>query len=101
MEALVTLEITECCACGVVFSVPALLLKTKRDSGGYINCPNGHSIGWGEGKTDKALRIAEEKLEQQRKMIYEFSARNSKLEASNRAFKAANTRLKNLKKKGK
>ena len=101
MHSTTELQDTECCVCGVSFAVPKIMLDHRIKNGGYLHCPSGHSIGWGEGKIEKALRIAEETSEKQRKMIYEFSAQNSKLEASNRAFKAANTKLKNKKKKGK
>ena len=91
---------TECCVCGVVFAIPKIMFDHKVEKGGFIHCPSGHSIGWGKGKQEKALEVTEEKLRQQRETIYDYSSEVRKLEASNRALKAANTRLKK-KKKGK
>ena len=46
------LEATECCSCGVLFMVPTILLNHARKNGGFIHCPNGHSIGWSQGKLE-------------------------------------------------
>jgi hypothetical protein len=75
------------------------MLEHKIEKGGYIHCPSGHSIGWSEGKLEKRLRIAEENFEGYKKRNAGLSSEVSSLEASNRALKAANTRLKKKKKK--
>lgn len=98
-EVSANLEVTECCACGTLFAVSALLLKTKRNDGGFIHCPNGHSIGWGKGKIEKKLEMVEQDLAGYKTRNASLSSEVSSLEASNRGLKAANTRLKN--KKGK
>jgi len=98
-EVTVDLEVTECCVCGTTFALSALLLKTKRKEGGFIHCPNGHSIGWGQGKVEKELERTKLDLEGYKKRNATLNSKVSCLENSNRAFKAANTRLKN--KKGK
>ena len=91
---------TECPSCGIMFAVPQLMFDQKVEKGGYFHCPNGHSIGWGKGKTEKALERSEADLDAYRKRNASLSSEVHSLEASNRAFKAANTRLKK-KKKGK
>ncbi len=98
IEASASLDVTECCACGTVFALSALLLKTKRQEGGFIHCPNGHSIGWSQGKAEKELERTKLDLEGYKKRNATLNSKVSCLENSNRAFKAANTRLKNKKK---
>ncbi len=99
-EVSANLEVTECCACGTVFALSALLLKTKRNEGGFLHCPNGHSIGWGKGKIDKELERTKLDLAGYKKRCGTLSSEVNSLEASNRGLKAANTRLKK-KKEGK
>lgn len=96
----IELSSTECCVCGVVFAIPKIMLDHKIKKGGYIHCPSGHSIGWGEGKVERNLRLAEQDLDGYRKRNASLSSEVSSLEASNRGLRAANTRLKK-KKKGK
>jgi hypothetical protein len=70
------------------------MLQEKRDKGGFIHCPNGHSVGWGKGKQEKALERAEADLKAYKKRCSGLSSEVNSLEASRRALKAANTRLK-------
>ena len=101
MNSIVELRDTECCVCGVSFAVPKIMLNHKIEKGGYLHCPNGHSIGWGKGKEEKALERVEQDLKGYKQRNAGLSSEVSSLEASNRALKAANTRLKNKAKKGK
>ena len=101
MECYVRLDSTECVVCGVVFALPKHMLHEKREKGGFIHCPNGHSVGWGKGKMEKQLERVEQDLAGYKKRCGSLSSEVHSLEASNRAFKAANTRRKNAKKSNK
>lgn len=92
------LEATECCSCGVLFMVPTVLINHARKNGGFLHCPNGHSIGWSQGKVERELERTKLDLEGYKKRNATLSSKVSCLENSNRAFKAANTRLKNQRK---
>ena len=94
MECFVTLDSTECVVCGVVFAFPKHMLHEKREKGGFIHCPNGHSVGWGKGKLEQQLERVEADLRGYKKRNESLSSEVNSLEASRRALKAANTRLK-------
>lgn len=56
----ITLETEDCPNCGVVFAMPTLLIKKRREDGGDFYCPNGHSMHYGNN-----LKTQNEKLKQQ------------------------------------
>ena len=95
VEVTQDLVATECCVCGVLFLLPSLLLKTVRKKGGYVHCPNGHSIGWDKGELEKELDRTKRDLAGYKKRNESLSSEVQSLEASNRGLRAANTRLKN------
>jgi hypothetical protein len=53
-------EIT-CCACGLVFVVPTTWEKARRSDGKGFNCPNGHSLTFGETEVDRLRKQLSEK----------------------------------------
>ena len=72
-----------------------ILLDHARKNGGFVHCPNGHSIGWNQGEVKRELERTKLDLEGYKKRNATLSSQVSCLENSNRSFKAANTRLKN------
>ncbi len=62
MDITVDLTAMDCANCGVVFALPTKLDKQRRDDGGSIYCPSGHSMSYaGElSKLRAALRRAEQ-----------------------------------------
>jgi len=60
----VCLEVLDCPSCGVEFAAPSRIIKSRRESGGDIYCPNGHVSTW----TDTELKRLRRELaaEQQR-----------------------------------
>jgi hypothetical protein len=97
MEVAIKLDATECVVCGIPFALPEHMLNDKREKGGFIHCPNGHSVGWGEGKIEKELKLTKANLQGYVKRCESLSSEVNSLEASNRGLKAANTRLKKKK----
>jgi hypothetical protein len=64
------LELQTCCACGIVFAVPAHYLDTIRQTHKNYSCPNGHGL-WFPGesteeKLKRQLKEAEQRIERQR-----------------------------------
>jgi hypothetical protein len=89
------LELTECCVCGVQFAAPSIMMDSKRKNGGFVHCPNGHSVGWSEGELEKKIKNLREDLKLKTRRVEDLASERDSLEASNRGLKAANTRLKN------
>jgi len=86
----ITLEVEECCSCGVSFALPAFLQSQRREDGGRFYCPNGHSMVYGKGevgrlreKFDEQTRVATAMAERAR------LAESARAEAEARAAKAA------------
>lgn len=97
----VELSATECCVCGVTFGIPKIMHDHAYKKGGHFHCPNGHSVGWEQGSQEKELERTKLDLRGYKKRNATLSSKVSCLENSNRAFKAANTKLKNQKKESK
>lgn len=51
-----TLEVTNCCVCGVNFAVPEIIMDERRRNAGNVYCPNGHCIGWKETEAERLKR---------------------------------------------
>ncbi len=47
---------TECCACGIKFSVPTHWLDARRQDKTTFYCPNGHQLSYNESELDKLRR---------------------------------------------
>jgi hypothetical protein len=56
----VTLYVSDCAECGVVFGIPSTLERRRRDDGGAFYCPNGHNLVFTESEVDKARKRAEQ-----------------------------------------
>jgi DNA repair exonuclease SbcCD ATPase subunit len=84
VETAITLETEECCACGVMFAMPANLRQKLQREGGTFYCPNGHGQHYTESEVQalkKKLRVAEDRscnLEQQLNGALEKLAENQK-----------------------
>ncbi len=88
------LRIDQCCVCGVWHAIPEIMFNHCYQEGGFWNCPNGHSIGFGEGSLKKQLE-----KEKKRRKWAEQDAERARInaETSERrriAQKGATTRLK-------
>ena len=60
-------EGTECCACGIEFSVPGPWLAARRRDGKSFFCPNGHSLSFGASEADRLrTELSRAKQEQER-----------------------------------
>lgn len=51
---------TSCGVCGIQFGLDRAFYKQRHADGKVFYCPNGHTIGWGEGEANK---LRAEKLE--------------------------------------
>lgn len=60
----IDLEVTRC-TCGVLFAMPAAMLKARRNNGANFYCPNGHQLSFHETKADR-LQAKLENAEHQR-----------------------------------
>lgn len=93
------LELTTCCACGVAFAFPVMLMRKRLNDHQTFYCPNGHHLSF-PGKSDAEKAQAEvEKYRALLKKEREYAAgvvseRNA-AQRSLIATKAAHTRTKN------
>lgn len=39
-------EVHDCITCGVVYTIPEVMISQQRKHGGYHSCPSGHRQGW-------------------------------------------------------
>lgn len=62
---LVALEVTSCCACGITFAAPEVLISERRKNNEPFFCPNGHELSFRENAVDR-LEAKVEKLTQER-----------------------------------
>lgn len=85
-----TLEVTDCCECGVLFAFPVRVLKARRESGGNFYCPNGHSMVYKQPENER-LR---ERLQAEKDRAARLAAERDQARASLTAQKAATTRAK-------
>lgn len=59
-------EISECITCGVVYTVPQIVMTKQRELGGYHHCPNGHQQGWSkDGSELERVRRERDRLKQE------------------------------------
>lgn len=65
VDLTIELFVSDCAQCGVVFGVPAVLEKNRRQDGETFFCPNGHSLTFGQGTNDK-LQRERDKLQRER-----------------------------------
>jgi hypothetical protein len=103
-------EIISCYKCACLFAVPAAVRSRWVDSGDSFFCPNGHSQHYTQSTVQKLQKqIAEkEKLLADEKRRAEFARQNAaaeraareRTERSNRAIRAAATRVRNRIKNG-
>lgn len=84
------LEATSCCVCGIEFGVPPYFIVDKRDKGGTLYCPNGHSLGWSQSEADK-LR---QQLQKEKDAVEWQRAWASRLEKDLQSQKGQITKLK-------
>lgn len=84
VETAITLETEECCACGVMFAMPASLRQKLQREGGTFYCPNGHGQHYTESEVQafkKKLKAAEDRtcnLKEQLNGALEKLAENQK-----------------------
>jgi len=60
IETAIALETEECCACGVMFAIPASLRQKLQREGGTFYCPNGH----GQHYTEPEIEVLKRKLKE-------------------------------------
>lgn len=85
----VRLESITCASCGVEFAMPAHLLDQRRDNGGQVFCPSGHTNHWGKTLAD---RLKAQLAEKERDLVFQKSQREAETKraeaATERALKA-------------
>ena len=79
------LETTTCANCGIKFAAPSSWLSVKRQEGGSLYCPNGHSLTFAPGENQK-LKMERDRLKQRQAML-EDEAREER-ERADKAEKA-------------
>jgi hypothetical protein len=95
----VKLELTvfDCASCGVVYGIPDEFVERRQRDGQAFYCPNGHRQSYAGQTEADTLR---QQLERERERVAWYSSRfdqqqaeNRDLANSNRALKAAKTRI--------
>lgn len=78
--------IADCIVCGVAFTVPAVVYRQQRESGGHHSCPNGHSQGWNKDGCENArLRRERDNLKQQMARVEDERRQAQQSEEAQRA----------------
>lgn len=94
----VTLWVSDCPVCAVVFAMPKAMEKDRRENGQSFFCPNGHSLSFRETEADR-LRKQLASVDADRKYAWqvyqEADADRKRTAASLRVTKGHLTRLKN------
>lgn len=94
----VTLWVTDCANCGVVFGIPKRMEEERRADGKVFYCPNGHSLSWKQTEADR-LREQLERVDADRQYAWqvykEADADRKRTAASLRTTKGHLTRVKN------
>lgn len=98
------METETCCDCGVLFAMPASLIRNLRKTKRSFFCPNGHSQSY-VGKTEaeklrEQLEAKERELERERLRTNAARAEAQMAENSRRVTKGHLTRVKNRIKHG-
>jgi hypothetical protein len=70
----ITLELLECCNCGVAMGIPESFVKRRREDGNDFWCPNGHAQGWHGAKSGMGKLKAEAQQERERREAAERQA---------------------------
>jgi hypothetical protein len=92
------LDRTDCCVCGVQFSMPRNMLAKRREDGKDFYCPNGHCLHFTETTVDKLkkeLARAQEEVAQEKRNTEFQRCERTRVEKSLIGTKAALTRVKN------
>jgi hypothetical protein len=87
----ITLELTTCASCGIVFALVEVNMKNLRKSGNTFWCPNGHPLTFGETENDRLKEQLKYSDEQANHWKEEAQATSRSLIAT----KGVITRLKN------
>lgn len=105
-----TLTIIECGVCHIKHAIPTSMQRSRKEDGKTWYCPNGHQIGYTNSENDK-LKKEQEKLKQElehakenndwySKRVGSLHTELTKQKHSNRALKAAKTKIMNRVKNG-
>lgn len=86
-----TFETTTCWKCGIVFALPASMMKNRREDKESFFCPNGHSGAFVNSEVDRLRR----QLEAQRQLTESARAEAARKDRQLIAAKATNTKIKN------
>lgn len=99
-----TLIIENCCNCGVTFGLEKDLYNRRREDHKDFYCPNGHGQHYtGKSETEKAkdeLAQANKRIENLHSVLADKNDKIHHLKYSNRALKAAKTKIINRVKNG-
>jgi|tagenome__1003787_1003787.scaffolds.fasta_scaffold20897028_4 hypothetical protein len=93
---IMSIETTSCGVCGVVFGMPAEMLRSRKRSGATFWCPNGHQIGYSETDADrlrKELDAVKRRLDQASASWRAARDQADAAERSATALRGHNTRL--------
>jgi NMD protein affecting ribosome stability and mRNA decay len=93
----VTLEVTQCCSCGITYAAPRWWMNARREDKGTIHCPNGHTASYRESATDraeKAARRAQELLAHERQRSLELKLQVERAERQASAARGQVTKMK-------
>lgn len=77
-----------CISCGVVYTIPQVVIASQRKSGGFHTCCNGHSQGWAKDDTEDAkVRRERDRLRQQ------IAEKNDEINAERRRTEEARRQI--------
>lgn len=79
-------EVHPCPACGVQYTVLAVVIEAHRNRGGYHYCSNGHRLGWENGSSNSEL--AKLRMERDRAVQEQARLADGAREADDRARRA-------------
>jgi hypothetical protein len=91
-----TIETTSCGVCGVVFGMPADMLRSRKRTGKTFWCPNGDQIGYSETDADRLRKELEAVKRTRDQLNASWLAARDQAEAAERkatALRGHNTRL--------
>jgi hypothetical protein len=97
-NSMVTLYVSDCPSCGVVFGITAEYEDRRREDGAKFYCPNGHSMSWTKSRADlekERADVAERRLKWAEAREARQRQEREAAERSARAYKGHVTRLRN------
>jgi hypothetical protein len=90
----VTHEWHTCITCGVIYTVPKVMIDKQREKGGFHSCCNGHAQGWSKEESEnEKTRRERDRLRQQ------LAQKDDEIRSKERELAAERTKAAKVKKR--